>query len=152
AALLNAFLEQARSVMAQDWRAAEPLIQHALDIDGNHPVAKSLQALVDDYKRQERVEELVCDARELQANGDIEAALEKVEQGLAAFPNDLRLSQLRTTLRNSLPESRRREMRERYLQQLKALVGAIDQAPGAERSIALLEQSRALVQRYPEDA
>jgi serine/threonine protein kinase len=151
-ALLNALLEQARSLLGQDWHAAEPLIEQALDLDRNHPGAKSLEALVADYKKQETIEQLVWQARELQADGKIEPALDLVERGLASFPTDPRLTQLRSTLRNSLPESRRREMRERYLEQLKALVGVLDKTPDEEQSRALLEQSRVIVERYPEDA
>src|ERR1017187_8696562 len=46
AALLNALVEEARAVLGQDWRAAETLIEEALNIDGNQPLAKSLQGLV----------------------------------------------------------------------------------------------------------
>jgi eukaryotic-like serine/threonine-protein kinase len=152
AALLNALVEQARSVLGQSWRTAEPLVQHALELDPNHPQARTLRTLVDDYKKQELIEELVCDARELQAGGDIEGALGKVEQGLESYPNDARLTQLRNTLRNALPEPRRREMREHYLQELRALVGVIDHAAGAEQTAALVEQTRTLVERYPDDA
>jgi eukaryotic-like serine/threonine-protein kinase len=151
AALLNALVEHARSVLGQNWRTAEPLVQHALELDPNHPQAKTLRALVDDYKKQELLEELVCDAREMQAGGDIEGALEKVERGLESFPADARLTQLRNTLRNALPEPRRKEMREHYLQELRALVGVIDNAAGAEQTQALVEQTRTLVKRYPDD-
>lgn len=114
AALLNALVEQARSVLGQDWRSAEPLIEQALNIDGGHPLAKSLQGLVLDYKRQEVLNECVSQARELQANGDLNGALAKVEEVLRTCPNELRLTQLRTTLRNlgavskapPVPESR----------------------------------------------
>jgi serine/threonine-protein kinase len=150
-ALLNALLEQARSVLSENWRSAEPLVQHALELDPNHPQAKTLRTLVGDYKKQEQIEELVCDARELQAGGDIEGALAKVEEGLESCANDARLTQLRTTLRNALPEPRRKEMREQYLQELRALVGVIDNAAGAEQTQVLVEQTRTLVQRYPDD-
>jgi serine/threonine-protein kinase len=100
AALLNALVEQARSVLGKDWRAAEPLIEQALNIDGGHPLAKSLQGLVLDYKRQEILNDCVSRARELQANGDLSGALAKVEEVLASHPNELRLVQLRSTLRN----------------------------------------------------
>lgn len=100
AALLNALVEQARSVLGQDWRAAEPLIEQALNIDGGHPLAKSLQGLVLDYKRQEILNDCVSQAREMQANGDLRGALAKVEEVLATCPNEVRLIQLRTTLRN----------------------------------------------------
>jgi eukaryotic-like serine/threonine-protein kinase len=152
AALLNALVGHARSVLAQDWRAAEPLVQHTLELDPNHPQARTLRTLVDDYKKQELIEELVCDARELQAGGDIEGALGKVERGLESHPNDPRLTQLRITLRNALPEPRRKEMREHYLQELRALVGVIDNAAGAEQTQALVDQTRTLVERYPDDS
>src|ERR1022692_4787540 len=100
AALLNALVEQARSVLGQDWRAAEPLIEQALHIDGGHPLAKSLQGLVLDYKRQEVLNDCVSQARELQVNGDLNGALAKVEEVLASYPNEVRLAQLRSTLRN----------------------------------------------------
>ena len=100
AALLNALVEQARSVLGQDWRAAEPLIEQALSIDGGHPLAKSLQGLVLDYKRQDILNDCVSQAREMQANGDLSGALAKVEDVLASYPNEVRLVQLRSTLRN----------------------------------------------------
>ena len=100
AALLNALVEQARSVLGQDWRAAEPLIEQALSIDGGHPLAKSLQGLVLDYKRQDILNDCVSQAREMQANGDLSGALAKVEEVLASCPNEVRLVQLRSTLRN----------------------------------------------------
>ncbi|PWT85356.1 MAG: hypothetical protein C5B56_14195, partial [Proteobacteria bacterium] len=152
AALLNALVDRARALMDTDRRSATTLIQQALELDRNHPGAKSLRALADDYARQEAVEELVCAARELQAQGDVEAALDKVEQGLVAFPHDLRLTQLRTTLRNALPEERRQEIRDRHLQQLQALAGSAGNARDEEQTHALVQQTRALVERYPNDA
>ena len=100
AALLNALVEEARSVLGHDWRAAEPLIEQALNIDGGHPLARSLQGLVLDYKRQEILNDCVSQAREMQANGDLSGALAKVEQVLVSYPSEVRLVQLRTTLRN----------------------------------------------------
>jgi eukaryotic-like serine/threonine-protein kinase len=107
AALLNALVEQARSVLGQDWRAAEPLIQQALSLDGTHPQAKSLQGLVLDYKRQEIVNECVSQARELQVAGNLSGALEKVDDVLSGLPNEVRLVQLRSTLQRLLSESSR---------------------------------------------
>ena len=100
AALLNALVEQARSVLGQDWRAAEPLIEQALSIDGGHPLAKSLEGLVLDYKRQEIVNDCVSQVRVMQANGDLSGAMAKVEEVLASYPNEVRLAQLRKTLLN----------------------------------------------------
>jgi eukaryotic-like serine/threonine-protein kinase len=42
-ALLDMLVERARSLVEADWRAAEPLIQQALEIDPSHALAKSLR-------------------------------------------------------------------------------------------------------------
>jgi len=103
AALLNALVEQARSVLGQDWRAAEPLVLEALRIDGSNPVVRGLEGLVLDYKRKEMVDDSLARARDLQAAGDLPGALRTVEEALRSFPSELRLVQLRDTLRKSLP-------------------------------------------------
>jgi serine/threonine-protein kinase len=100
ASLLNALVEHARSVLGHDWRAAEPLVEQALSIDGGHPLAKSLQGLVLDYKRQELVNVCVAHARARQAAGDLNGALAAVEAVMATYPNEVRLGQLCATLRN----------------------------------------------------
>jgi serine/threonine-protein kinase len=141
AALLNALVERARSLMERDWRAATGLIEQALELDRNHPGAKSLRALADDYARQEAVEELVCVARDLQAKGEVEAALDRVEQGLASFPHDLRLAQLRATLRNALPEPRRADVRRQ--QEMRPAAGAV---PSSDA-----EPTKPLGVRHPEE-
>jgi serine/threonine protein kinase len=109
AALLSALVEHARSVLGQDWRAAEPLIQQALVIDADNPTAKSVDNLVREYKRKEIVNESVSQARELQASGDLAGAVKIVEEALHSFPNEPRLVQLLKTLVNLLPAVRRAE-------------------------------------------
>jgi serine/threonine protein kinase len=105
AALLGALVEQARTLLGQDWRAAEPLIEQALHIDSGHAVAKSLQGLVLDYKRQEILNDCVFQVREMQASGDLKGALAKLNEVLALYPNELRLVQLRKTLQSLGAES-----------------------------------------------
>jgi serine/threonine protein kinase len=95
-ALLNALVEQARSVLGQDWRAAEPLIQEAMTIDAEHKVAKNLQALVLDYRRSEIITECLTQARELHAAGDVAGAIARLDEGLKSFPEEARLKDLRS--------------------------------------------------------
>jgi serine/threonine protein kinase len=102
-ALLNALVEHARSVLGQDWRAAEPLVRQALALDGTHPVARSLQGLIADYQRQEAVSDSIAKARELQGEGNLSGALAAIEACLAMYPNELRLAQLRQTLQSLGP-------------------------------------------------
>jgi serine/threonine protein kinase len=101
-AFLGALLERARTQLNDDWRESQALIQEALKLDGSNPVCRSLFVQVQDRERQALVDACVLEARELQATGDLEGALNKVRQGLARYPRESRLSQLESTLLNSL--------------------------------------------------
>lgn len=102
AALLNALLDHGRTLMSKDWQSAKPLIQEALQLEEGNPVARSLFAQVQDQERQGEVDTCVWEARDLQAAGDLKGALSKVQAVLKKYPNEMRLSQLQTTLLNSL--------------------------------------------------
>jgi len=112
AVLVNALAEHARSLVDTDWRAAEPFIQKALDLDASHSLALSLRTLAADNRREEFVDRHISTARQAQAAGDLIAARSAVEQGLAKYPNELRLSQLLATLNKGIGESRRRSLEE----------------------------------------
>jgi serine/threonine protein kinase len=112
AILVNALAEQARSLVDTDWRAAEPFIQKALDLDASHSLALSLRTLAADNRREEFVSRRISQARQAQASGDLIAARSAVEQGLATYPNDVRLAQLLATLNKGIGESRRRSLEE----------------------------------------
>jgi serine/threonine-protein kinase len=99
-ALLNALVEQARLLLYRDWKAAQPLIDEALAIDGGNLPAKSLQGQALERKRQETVNNCLSQVREMRADGDIHGALAKVEQLLESYPNDPHLLQLRKTLQS----------------------------------------------------
>lgn len=112
AVLVNTLAEQARALVDTDWRAAEPFIQRALDLDATHSLALSLRTLAADNRREEFVSRHISQARQAQASGDLIAAKSAVEQGLATYPNELRLAQLLATLNKGIGESRRRSLEE----------------------------------------
>jgi serine/threonine protein kinase len=107
-ALLGALLERARARLNHDWRESQALVQEALKLDGSNPVGRSLFAQVQDRERQALVDACVLEAREQQAAGDLQSALNTVRQGLARHPRESRLAQLENTLLNNL-HSRKRE-------------------------------------------
>ena len=113
AALLSGLVEYARTLVRTDWRAAEPFVPRGSAIDDTDPVAKSLSSLIADYKRREVVDRYVTEARDLQAEQNLGEALKKVEQALAEYPNEIRLSQLYGTLRAAVEaeksETRRKQ-------------------------------------------
>ena len=94
-------IEQARVKLDGEWQAADELAHRALVLDSTNAQAKSLRALALDRKREQFVDNSVAQARRLQSEGDLEGALKLVEQGLAEFPRDTRLTQLRATLQKA---------------------------------------------------
>jgi serine/threonine-protein kinase len=102
--LLETLLEHARAVLDTDWHAAEALSQQALDLDPDHGVAKSIRTMAADRKREEQVGQWVAEARRNQAAGNVQAALAQIEQGLAAYPREPRLTQLHATLCKAIPD------------------------------------------------
>jgi serine/threonine-protein kinase len=133
-ALVDALVERARAVLETDWRAAEPLIQEALELDPGHSLAKSLRTLAQDRKREEFIQLCVTQARRAQAQGDIGAALAQVQEALTSSPTDPRLSQLYTTLTKDFEETRHRQARHHDLEELRRL----DNQAQAESEPALL--------------
>ena len=104
AALVEALVAQAGTQIEQDWNGADAFVDQALAIDANHTQARSLKTLVGDKRREAGVNEALARARELQGTGNLKAAYQAVLSGLAAFPLDNRLTQLKTQLSKTLEE------------------------------------------------
>ena len=97
--LLSSLVEYARELISKDWHSAEPLIQEATALNAEDPVVRSLNSLLESHRRQESISNILVEARGLQAADDLSGALKKVEEGLAEYPNEVRLAQLHNTLR-----------------------------------------------------
>ena len=89
--------------MENDWQAAEDLIQQAFELNPGHPLARNLQTVVLDRKRDHLVNECFSQARRLRAAGDFAGALARIEQALATYPNEKRLLQMRETCKVRWP-------------------------------------------------
>ena len=150
-ALVNALIGQAQPLMDVDWRAAEPLIQQASDLDQGHAGARSLRTLMVDIKRKEYVSHCLAEARDLQAAADLDGAIAKVDAGLALYPNETRLGQLQTTLRNASRDARRGKERAGDVEALRAIRQKVEQPANADEMGTLIDQSTAILQKHPDD-
>ena len=97
-ALVSVLVEHARNLAEQEWRAALPFIEEALQINPSDPGAASVSRLLDDARKDEQVERYLKQARDLQLQQKLPSALEEVERGLREFPGEIRLGQMRTSL------------------------------------------------------
>ncbi len=144
AALLEALVDRARTLVDTDWRSAEPLIQYALEIDPQYAPAKGLRISALDHKRDEIVTRSLTEAGRLRAAGDLAGALAEAEQCLAQYPLDPRIQQLRDILARELREQERKRSRPADLDALKALEQQAAATADAAALAALGERARAI--------
>jgi len=150
-ALVNALAEQARPVVEKgDWRTAEPLLQQASELNPTHAVTRGLRTLLSDNKRKEFVSQCLAEARDLQAGGDLDGALAKLEIGLSQYPNETRLGQLQATLQGTIRAVQRQKDRPGDIEALREMVPKAGQATIAEQS-EYLERSRLISEKHPDD-
>src|SRR5262249_8845684 len=100
-ALVDALLAQARVALESDPESAGALIVAALEINPGSTSAKTLRALLEDRKRERVVGQLLSQARQLQASTGLEQAIAVLDEGLALYPREARLVQLRNSLERS---------------------------------------------------
>ena len=150
--LLETLLEHARAVLDTDWRTAETLCQQALDLDPGHSLAKGVRGMALDRKREDEVGHWVAEARRMQAAGNVQGALAQIEQGLASFPQETRLTQLHATLCKSIPDhSTRAEAIARATQAPEPETIAQPQAPEPSASEPAPEGWHEFEQRFRQE-
>jgi serine/threonine-protein kinase len=103
--LRDLFVTRAQESLDSDWRSVESFADRALEIDPNHALARSLRAQALDRKRDEVVPQIASQARRLQAAGDLAAAMSEIEEGLAAYPGDPRLSAIAEALKAEMSKA-----------------------------------------------
>ena len=102
--LRDLFVARAQDGLAEDWQTVEAFANRALELDPNHSLARSLRAQALDMRREELVSHGASQARRLQADGNIDAAIAEVERILQTYPGESRLQ----TIHESLVKERTR--------------------------------------------
>ncbi len=146
----NALVEQARLVAESDWQEADRLAQQAFDLNPSHPLSKTVRTLILDQKREQIVGECLSQARKLQASGDLPAALSRVEEALAAYPREFRLTQIQETVQREL-QSQRRQTRRRDLEELRRMEREAETITDPAVKQVFGERVRLLADKYLED-
>jgi len=149
--LVEILLKEAAAQLEQDWRAAEPLIQEALDLEPGHPLARSLGTLLRDKRQDEEVSSALSSARELQAKGQLGDAIRELDRSLATYTRDARLVKLRTTLSQNLSTEERQKLRDRDLTELNDLAKQSKETSDLQKLESILDRSQ-IFARYEGDA
>ncbi len=149
--LCNALVEQARTLVDGDWRAAEELTLRALDLNPEHAQAKSVRTLVLDRKREQFVNEFMSQARKMHAAADLAGALSKIDETLLAYPGEFRLLQMRQTLQREIAESQLRQERRQDLDELRRLQREVESPTDRSLTAAFGKRAQTLAGKYPND-
>jgi tetratricopeptide (TPR) repeat protein len=150
-ALIEATLSKARASLETDPATANQLTTQALELEPSNALAKTLRALLDDRKRDREVDECLSQARQLQAAGELDKALEAVNKGLASHPRQDRLVQLKTSLERSLTDHQRTAARRHDLEEVQSLEAKGRQVADSGELRAMLEHSIQIARPYGSD-
>ena len=148
--LVDTLLTEARRQIDVDWRKAAALVQQAADIDPVIPLLKGLRGELAEKERAEFVEGCIRDARRAQAEGDLTTALDMVSRGLASYPQEGRLIQLRSTLEKALQE-KRRQTRERDLEEARTIASKLENTTVLHDRAALDTRLKEIKNNYLDD-
>jgi len=149
--LANALLEQAQSMMDQDAAGAEAMVQEAAALSPGNPLAKSLRSTLLDRRKEQFVGECVSQARRYHAAGDVARALALVEEGVAKYPHETRLVQVREGLSRELEQAQLRQVRVRDLEQMRRLQVDLERTPDPAAGRRIGDRMVALGAKYPND-
>jgi serine/threonine protein kinase len=149
--LCDALVEQAQLLVDKDWQAAEDLIQQALDLNPGNPLARNLRTMVLDRKREYLVDECLSLARRLRAAADLAGALARIEEALAAYPNENGLLQMRATLEKEVTEAELGKARRRDLAELRHLIHEAEKTTDNSTLRSYRERGQALAANYADD-
>jgi len=147
AVYIEAILGKASAVIDEDLAAAEKLIESAYSLDATNARVKNMRVFASDRKRSAAIEQFLSRARELQATNELESALAEVEKGLAGYPDESRLRQLKASLEGPLKQSELRKDRGKILDIRKRLETSDDNTLMA----SLFEESVVLAKKHPGD-
>jgi serine/threonine protein kinase len=150
--LFNTLIERAQHFVENDWQAAEDLIQQAFELNPGHPLARNLQTVVLDRKRDHLVNECFTQARRLRGAGDYAGALAQIEQALATYPNEKRLLQTRENLQSEMAEAERVKARTRALEELRHLKREAEKVSDLSAIRSYRDRAKGLAASYADDA
>ena len=110
--LLENLVEQARRLIQENPASAESYFQQARELEPQHALVKGLSNMFRDGRRQEEIERLISQVRQLQAEGNVQAAMDVIRAGLTKYPNEPRFAQLQQSFGRRFQEIRRKDLEE----------------------------------------
>jgi serine/threonine-protein kinase len=150
-ALLDTLLKHASAIVETDPEGAALAAGRVLELDRGNALANSLRAVIDGRRRDEYVDGVTAEARQLQAAGSVDTALRRVEEALALYPLDARLAQLKSSLSRMAGETQAAQARRRDLEQAQAVERQAGTISDPAQLGAMLDQTAGLASRYSGD-
>jgi serine/threonine-protein kinase len=143
--LVETLLKQASTEIDRDQNLSERLVSQAVELDPINGAAANLQRTIRERQKDRAVDLILSRSREVQASGDVDAALALAQKGLESYPDEQRLVQRRNALleiAKTVAEEKERNLKE--LRELKKQVGEA-------KNEAAFERSRVIYTKYAGD-
>ena len=149
--IFETVMEFAERAIDADWRAAEAMLQQAARIYQEKSVPSGLWERVRTAAREEEIRRYLADSSGAESASDFARARRILQEALGTYPNEPRLrTQLKRVLA-ILEEIRKREERERDLNELVALKAEVEALDSPVQLTACVQRCDALAGPYPKD-
>ncbi len=149
--LLDLLIGEAKSHIDGDWQQADGYLQEAIDLDPGNALARSLKTLIQDKKHESCVTDALSRARAFQAKADLPQAIAVLDEALQQYPDDTRLTQLRTQLKRSQKDAARVASRKLDVEELRTIQREAETVFNKDELESLFVKTQALATRYRDD-
>ncbi|PYX47616.1 MAG: hypothetical protein DMG83_04090 [Acidobacteria bacterium] len=139
--VIGELLEGCEAAIEVDCPSAEMLLARVAEIQPNSPLLSPLKARIEKHKQEQTIEQHMTAAVRAQSSGDLQGALSHLNQGLAVYPNEPRLLQLKGGI-----ETRVRQLEVERQAQQKAEKERARQAEVEQQRLAKQERKEELEQ------
>ena len=120
-------LAQAEGVSAFDWRTAKVILEQAAGVDPELSVPPSHWENIRARERDEAIQTAFAEAIQAKTAGDLLAAQAILEKSLEHYPDEPRTEAELASIKNAIAQKRRKEKRDKDLNNLLALDGELRQ-------------------------
>jgi PEGA domain len=125
---LGELIQQAEAIVESDWRAADSILQAVSDLKPDSAVLTALRARVKESRREEHVARVLEESQRLWDAGELGSSAKSIQEALALYPAETRLTERLAVMQAVLKEKTRRLLRDQIVADLTAIAREVETA------------------------
>jgi hypothetical protein len=125
--VISELLEGCEAALEVDCPSAEMLLARVAEIQPNSPLLSPLKTRIENQKRERTIDQHMTAAVRAQSDGDLQAALRHLDEGLSVYPKEPRLLQVKGDIQTRMRQLEAERQAQRKAEQEHARQVELDQ-------------------------